>query len=129
MVEGIALLLLAQLAGECLHDILGLPVPGPVIGMFLVAVGMIVRARLRPSTADAITSLDRVSNALIGNMGLLFVPAGVGIIAVAPMLGGAWLPLGVALVASTILTLIVTALVMHAFARAARAPAADDLEP
>lgn len=135
MVEGFALLLFAELIGECLRQIFNLPVPGPVIGMFLVAFAMIVRARIRPTAAVSERSpIERTADALIGHMGLLFVPAGVGIVAIAPMLEGAWLPLGVALLLSTIVTLIVTGAVMHAITRhtdgrSARTPSPGRREP
>jgi putative effector of murein hydrolase LrgA (UPF0299 family) len=46
-------------------------------------------------------------------MGLLFVPAGVGIIAEAGLLREQWLPIVAGLIGSTILSLAVTGLVMH----------------
>ena len=54
-----------------------------------------------------------MAEGLIANMGLLFVPAGVGIIAEAGVIRKEWLPIIVAVAGSTILSLIVTALVMH----------------
>lgn len=118
MVEGIALLLLAQLLGECLRQTFALPVPGPVIGMFLVAVVLIVRRRFRPSGDPASRmSIEKSADSLIAQMGLLFVPAGVGIIALGPMLKGALVPLVVSLVLSTLLALALTGGVMHAMTR------------
>jgi holin-like protein len=42
MIEAFALLLLCQLAGEILSLGLGLPMPGPVIGLLLLFAGLIV---------------------------------------------------------------------------------------
>ncbi len=45
---------------------------------------------------------------------MLFVPAGVGVMAHLNRLGDEWLPISVSLVLSTLLTIAVTALVMRA---------------
>ena len=50
-------------------------------------------------------------------MGLLFGPAGVGIIAQSDRIGGQWLPISAALAGSTVLSLGVTGLVMHTLMR------------
>jgi len=103
-----AFLILAgcQLIGELVREGLGLSVPGPVIGMFLLALALGLHGPI-----DA--GLQRMADGLIGLMGLFFVPAGVGIIAEADLLRREWLPISVALVASTCLSLWVTGLVMH----------------
>jgi putative effector of murein hydrolase LrgA (UPF0299 family) len=100
-------LLLAQLAGEALHRALHLPLPGPVLGMALLAAVLLLRKR-EPDEA-----LVTTSNGLLRWLGLLFVPAGAGVVANLPLLRSAWLPIVVALVISTILTASVTALVMQ----------------
>ena len=55
---------------------------------------------------------------------LLFVPAGVGVMLHFQLLGDDWLPIGVALVVSTLLTLVVTSLMMSWLGK--RSPAAPD---
>lgn len=113
MVFGLALLLLAQLAGELLARGLHLPIPGPVLGMALLATGLVVFRRVPHG-------LETASGALLKHMPLFFVPAGVGIIVLQGPLRAAWLPLVVALVGSTVLALAVTALVMKGLARLLR---------
>jgi putative effector of murein hydrolase LrgA (UPF0299 family) len=100
-------LLLAQLAGEGLHRALHLPLPGPVLGMALLAAVLLLRRR----APDA--ALVKTSNGLLTWLGLLFVPAGAGIVANLSLLRSAWLPIAVALLLSTVLTANVTALVMQ----------------
>lgn len=123
MVAGLFILIICQLLGEGLRQGLHLPVPGPVIGMFLLAAILVIR-QLRASPRRAVddsgpdTPLGRSAQALIGHMGLLFVPAGAGIVAQADLLRTSWLPLAAGLVGSTILSLLVTALVMHKVSRA-----------
>ena len=114
-----ALLILVgcQLLGELARQAFLLPVPGPVIGMFLLAVTLILRSKVSKNTKTP-APLKATAEMLIANMGLLFVPAGVGIIAEAGLLEQDWLPIAAALIGSTILSLFVTALVMHCIMRA-----------
>lgn len=113
MVGAMAGLLGCELLGEVLREALHLPVPGPVVGMFLLAGVLVAANRKRPPEEIAVPpSLRRTADALIGHMGLLFVPAGVGIIAEAGLLRQQWLPILAALLGSTLLSLAVTGLVM-----------------
>jgi holin-like protein len=110
MIRALALLLTCQLAGEILTRALGLAVPGPVIGLALLAMVAIVHARIVGAETSAIekTDLGVTASALLGSLGLLFVPAGVGIVQQLPLIGAYALPIFVALLVSTVLTLIVT---------------------
>ncbi len=107
MVRAFFVLLLFQLAGEALSRFAHIPVPGPVLGMVLLAVYYISRRRA-PSVGT-----QTVADGLLSVLGLLFVPAGVGIVANLALLRAAWMPITVALVGSTLLTLVATASVMH----------------
>jgi putative effector of murein hydrolase LrgA (UPF0299 family) len=110
VLTGIALLLGFQLAGEVLVLALDLPLPGPVLGMLLLLATLVVHER----TAAVV---EAPAEALLGHLSLLFVPAGVGVIVHARRLGDEWLPIAVALVASTLLTLLAVALTMRAMVR------------
>ncbi len=118
MLEAFFLLCLCQLVGETLARLLSLPVPGPVIGMALLFVALQLRAAWRP---DASSTKDQpigaVSGFLLGNLSLLFVPAGVGIVAQLPVLAAHGIGLSVALAVSTVISLSVTALVFAALSR------------
>jgi len=113
IIKSIFILLLFQLAGEALRALTHVSIPGPVIGMILLAAFYILRRR-EPSLP-----LQRTANGLLSWLGLLFLPAGVGIIANLALLRSAWLPISVSLIASTFLTLITTAWIMHRFGRGA----------
>ena len=110
MIRALALLLTCQLAGEILTRARGLAVPGPVIGLALLAVLAVVHARIVGAEVSAIerTDLGVTASALLGSLGLLFVPAGVGIVQQLPLISAYALPIFVALLVSTVLTLIVT---------------------
>ncbi len=118
MIEGFLLLCLCQLAGEALARLLQLPVPGPVIGMALLFAAMQLRASFRPdATPVKDLPVGAVSGFLLANLSLLFVPAGVGIVAQLPLLAAHGVGLSIALVVSTIVSLSVTALVFAALSR------------
>lgn len=110
-------LIACQLAGELIRQAFHLPIPGPVLGMFLLA-ALLASRKSAGSDAAVPRHLDRLAAALIGSMGLLFVPAGVGIIAQGELLRQAWLPLAAGVVGSTIIGIITTGAVMHWATRA-----------
>jgi putative effector of murein hydrolase LrgA (UPF0299 family) len=118
MIEALLLIFLCQLAGETAARLLSLPVPGPVIGMALLFIGLQARRLARPSAAEVkILPVGVVAAFLLANLSLLFVPAGVGILAHLPTLARHGIGLAAALVISTLLSLAVTALVFAALAR------------
>jgi holin-like protein len=112
MLSAFLSLVVCQLLGELIREALNLPIPGPVIGMFILAAILGWRSYRRPGGGIP-KQLDTVAEGLITNMGLLFVPAGVGIIAEVGLLQQEWLPIIAGLLGSTILSVAVTGLVMH----------------
>ena len=110
MLGALTLLLVYQLAGEVIVQLTGLPVPGPVIGMLLRFLTLLARG-------GAPGKLRGTSQALLSHLSLLFVPAGVGVMLHFERLGAEWLALAVTLVASTVITIGVTALVMRVLQR------------
>jgi holin-like protein len=130
MLHAILILLGCQLVGEVLARGLALPVPGPVIGMALLFAVLQLRGRLRPDSAEIGTlPLGAVAAFLLANLSLLFVPAGTGIIRQTAVLTAHGPGLIIALVGSTALTLIVTALVFVAVARRTDAQSSSDKAP
>jgi len=106
MLAAVTVLLVYQLVGEIAVIALRLPVPGPVVGMALLFVTLIVRGTVTDEFRD-------VANGLLRHLSLLFVPAGVGVMAHLSRLEDEWLPISVSLVLSTLMTIAVTALVMR----------------
>ncbi|MEC5397022.1 CidA/LrgA family protein [Uliginosibacterium sp. H1] len=99
------LLLALQLAGESLARAFNLPLPGPVIGMLMLACWL----GWRGLDSARGTALQQTCSALLGNLSLLFVPAAVGVMLHLHRLRDEWLPILVALVLSTAIGLAVTA--------------------
>jgi putative effector of murein hydrolase LrgA (UPF0299 family) len=110
MLRGLFVLLFCQLVGEVVARGLGLPIPGPVLGLALLTAGLALRNWRRPFGDEAVVESDvgRVSMGLLGSLSLLFVPAGVGVTQYAGLFGQYGLALAVALLASTLATLIAT---------------------
>ena len=124
MLSWLTAILACQLAGELAVTAIGLPVPGPVCGMMLLFCGLLFKGGIPDGLA-------KVGDALLANLSLLFVPAGVGIMLHARLLGDDWLPITVALIVSTAATIAVTALVMMWLNRfgAGRHSAGDEEAP
>ena len=114
MLNALTLLVACQFAGELAAHAIGLPIPGPVLGMLLLLVGLIWREHYARKGPDP--ELKAAANGLLGNLSLLFVPAGVGVVAQLDVLAKSWLPLTVAIVVSTFLGLVVTGWVMQRLA-------------
>ncbi len=122
MLRSFLMLLLFQLAGESLSRAFHLPLPGPVLGMALLTVWLL----WRPPSHE----LQSTTRSLLGILSLLFVPAGVGIVASLGLLRAQWFPIAVGLFGSTLLSLVGTAWVMHAILnRSAGADTASAEEP
>ncbi|OHX19323.1 CidA/LrgA family protein [Chromobacterium sphagni] len=102
MLDLLLWLLAYQLAGEALARTLGWPLPGPVLGMLLLFATLWLR-RAVPAT------LKRETPRFLGHMSLLFIPAGGALLAYAPLLRSRGGQLLLILLASTLLTLLVTA--------------------
>ena len=129
MVRGLTILLVCQLIGEIASRGLALPVPGPVLGLMLLVAGLLAWGRGRSDAEVAETAVARAGDGLLANLALLFVPAGVGVIQYGGLLRAQALPIALALVGSTALTLVVTALVFVGVSRLVGHSAADEEAP
>lgn len=108
--NGITLLLVYQLVGEVTVRLVGLPIPGPVLGMVMLFITLMIRGQ-------APASVDQASSALLSHLSLLFVPAGVGMMAHFGRIADEWLPITLALLLSTVITMVATALIMQLTSR------------
>ena len=105
MLESLTLILACELIGEFAVRTLDIPFPGPVVGMVLLFIFLLIKGSIPQE-------LDNVSAALLNNLSLMFVPAGVGIMVHFELLSTDIWPLSIAMVASTLLTIALTATVM-----------------
>lgn len=110
MLAYMAMLLGFQLAGETLVKLSGLSVPGPVAGMAMLFAVLVIKGSLPDMLAT-------VSDGLVRNLSLLFVPAGAGIVIHLKLIGNEWMPIVAAIAVSTLATVAVTATAMTLLAR------------
>ena len=110
MVASLSLILVCQLAGEVIVRGLGLPMPGPVVGLLLLLLLLLARDRFAglacgPLQQDGVESASR---GLLANLSLLFVPAGVGVVQKLDLVAAHGSAVAVVLALSVIVTLLVT---------------------
>jgi holin-like protein len=119
MIRALALLLVCQLAGEAVSRGAGLPVPGPVLGLLIMFIGLQLSASRQRISAETVhqTEIGRTADGLLQALALLFVPAGAGVVQHLGLLGEHGLSLVVALIGSTVITLVVTTFVFQAVRR------------
>jgi len=111
VIPSVTALLVCQLVGEVLVRLLHLPVPGPVIGMMLLFCALLARGPQTPA------GLGATADALLGNLGLLFVPAGVGVVVHLKLLAQDWAPLSLAILAGTLAAIALTGRIAQALLR------------
>lgn len=111
MIEGLLILLLCHLAGTLVADTLHLPIPGAVLGMLLL-LGLL--AWRRPAEDAPVMT---ASHHLLQHLPLLFVPAGVGVVAVLGLIQEHRALMLVGFVVPWLLGLVVTAVVAAPLAR------------
>ena len=108
MLEEIARVLFWLGIGEILARLGVLPIPGPVIGLVLLYGNILFRREL-PENLGALA--DRILQCL----GMLFVPAGVGVVAYLDRLNAEIVPIVAAVVGGTVVTIGVTAFAAERF--------------
>jgi holin-like protein len=103
--RGLAWLLVLQSLGELTARGLGLPLPGPVIGMLLLLLAL-RWARVREPVSVC-------ADFLLSHLSLLFVPVGVGVMTHLSLVSQYGLRMGVVVVVSTLAGLGVTVISLH----------------
>lgn len=98
----ILLLLAFQLLGEFLHRVMLIPLSGPLLGMVLFFLALVLWGG--PSAG-----LEATTRPLLAGLALLFVPAGVGVIGHLDLLMQFWLPILAATVGGAVVSLLATA--------------------
>lgn len=96
--------------GEILNKVLRIPIPGNILGMILLFVALL-------TGIIKLHQIEEISKFLLDHLSVLFVPAGVGLLAVTGMLKGSWYLLLLISVVTTILVMSTTAIVVRALRR------------
>lgn len=111
MIQGLVQILIFQALGELISKF-ALPfIPGPVIGLVLLLVFFLSLRGHVPA------SIDLVGSSVLQHLGLLFIPASVGVVLYLPILkANAW-AIATALVVSVLATIAVTASLLKAFGK------------
>ena len=110
MIQGLVQIFMFQALGELLSKF-ALPfIPGPVIGLVLLLAFLGLRGHVP-------ASIDLVGSSVLQHLGLLFIPASVGVVLYLPILkANAW-AIATALVVSVLATIAVTASLLKAFGK------------
>lgn len=87
--------------GEIISQVSNLPIPGAVIGMF-VLFGLLVTKKIK------LESIEFFSELLLINLAFFFIPPGVGILSTLDQLSGNWVKLIFVVVTTTVITMLVT---------------------
>ena len=110
MIAGLVQILLFQGIGEIVAKFFLPLIPGPVIGLVLLVAWLQVRGKVPES-------VDFVATAFSQHLGLLFVPAAVGVVMFWPSIKSHAVAVVAALLVSVVATMAVTALVLRALAK------------
>ena len=99
------IVLIPYIIGSILQLTLNLPIPGSVIGLIFLFLGLqigIIKVEM----------IEELCEFLLSNMSFFFIPAGVGLMTAFGVLKGKWIPFIIIVVLSTCAVWIVTALVV-----------------
>jgi len=110
MIASLSLILLCQLIAEVVVRGLGLPMPGPVVGLLLLLLLLLARDRFAalargPLQGDGV---EGASRGLLAHLSLLFVPAGVGVVQELHLLAEHGIAILAILAVSVVITLLAT---------------------
>jgi holin-like protein len=110
MIASLRLILLCQLAGEVFVRGLALPMPGPVVGLVLLLLLLVVRDRFAVLARGPLQGggVENASRGLLAHLSLLFVPAGVGVVQKLDLIAAHGIAIVIVLLVSVVMTLLAT---------------------
>ena len=114
MLYAIFFIFLLQLVGEFLQKYFVLAIPGPVIGLLLMLVVLLLQRGSRDSDSQFGQKVINTSNHLLQYLSLLFVPIGVGVVMHLQLLESQLVKVLGVIIIGTLLTIIVTAALFQA---------------
>ena len=110
LINIVLVLLVCQCAGEAIKSFFSLSLPGPVIGMFILFIGLVLYG-------DVPEAIAHTSRRLISLLGLMFLPAAAGLFFLGSQYNNQWLAIIAAVVVGSLLSLIFNGLLMTFLAR------------
>ncbi len=111
MIPGLLILIAYQLVGELISYWLNWPIPGPVVGMLLLLASLRLGAVLWPR--GWLVATETAGKALIDNLSLLFLPAGVGIFFLPDHIQAQWPAVLAAIVLATFISMVLCAILLR----------------
>lgn len=106
MILQYAIIFLITYLGEIISRFISIPVPGTVIGMFILFIGLWTRIIKVDHISDAV-------NILLINMAVFFIPPGVKLLSSLSYLEGFWIKIMILMSVTTIITMVVTGRVVQ----------------
>ncbi|WP_128931681.1 CidA/LrgA family protein [Bradyrhizobium zhanjiangense] len=122
MIASLSIILLCQLTGEVVVRLLGLPLPGPVLGLVFLLILLLARDRFGVVARGPLggNGVEYASHGMLKHLSLLFVPAGVGVVQKLDLLAAHGIAIILILALSVIVTLLVTVLTFRLTSRLMR---------
>jgi len=119
MLASLGLILLCQLIGEVVVHGLGLPLPGPVLGLLLLLILLLARDRFSLLARGPLCNngVESASKGLLAHLSLMFVPAGVGVVQKLDLLASHGIAIFLVLALSVVVTLLATVLTFRLVSR------------
>jgi len=96
------IILIPYIVGSLLQITFNLPIPGSVVGIILLFIGLQIGI-------VKIEMIEDLCEFLLSNMSFFFIPAGVGLMTAFGILKGKWIPFLFIVACSTCLVFMVTA--------------------
>lgn len=110
MIRQFAIISIICFLGELLRSLLGLTIPGNVIGMILLLIFLC-------SGVIKLKQVEDMSNFLLDHLPFFFVPAGVGLIASMSIIKNCWQYVILIIVISTTVVMTITSITVQLFKR------------
>ena len=110
MIASLCLILLCQLAGEIVVRSLAWPIPGPVLGMLLLFILLLLRDRAALFAIGPLQGggVENAARGVLAHLSLMFIPAGVGVVQRLDLLAEHGVAIAGVLAISVVITLLVT---------------------
>lgn len=105
-VKQLGIILTILWVGQFISDYFSLPIPGAVLGMIILFVLLMFKV-------IKISQIQYITDVLLENLPVLFIPAGVGIINEFSSLKGNLVKLSIILILTTIIIMVVTGTVVQ----------------